>query len=87
MVAGNGKFEHLKPGQSNDQATSKTSAYASVSREWQAFFEKRHFERILLSLPRLSDFGRIVQGLRKKLVRHIGLQIKLTTTTVLHADL
>ena len=79
MVAGNGKFEHLKHGQSNDQATSKTSAYASVSREWQAFFEKRHFERILLSLPRLSDFGRIVQGLRKKLVRHIGLQIKLTT--------
>ncbi|ROT36106.1 hypothetical protein SODALDRAFT_381358 [Sodiomyces alkalinus F11] len=55
-----------------------TAAYAAVSRNWQEFFEKKHFKTILLSPRRVLDFSRILQEPRKrKLVRHIWLRIEL----------
>ncbi|XXH03470.1 hypothetical protein Hte_009875 [Hypoxylon texense] len=61
------------------QSVGKSAIYASVCREWQAILEPKHFERILLSQGRLSDFARIVQGPRRKLVRHIWLRVQLPT--------
>ncbi|KAI1372001.1 hypothetical protein F4677DRAFT_449837 [Hypoxylon crocopeplum] len=55
----------------------KVLAYTSVCREWQAFFEEKHFKEILLSPERLSDFDRIVRGSRRNLVKHITLWVEL----------
>ncbi|KAK6951077.1 hypothetical protein Daesc_007606 [Daldinia eschscholtzii] len=60
-----------------DILTEKTTEYATVSREWQPIFEKRHFERILLSPRRLKSFAQIVRGPRRKLVKHIWLRAEL----------
>ncbi|KAK0725263.1 hypothetical protein B0H67DRAFT_126000 [Lasiosphaeris hirsuta] len=55
----------------------KTATYASVNREWQAFFEARHFWHIVLTPERLLEFGNIVQGSRRRLVGHIQLRVHL----------
>ncbi|KAI1806820.1 hypothetical protein F4811DRAFT_509480 [Daldinia bambusicola] len=60
-----------------DSLTGRTIEYATVAREWQPIFEKRHFERILLSPARLNSFSQIVQGSRRKLVKHIWLRTEL----------
>ncbi|KAI1468073.1 uncharacterized protein F4812DRAFT_389527 [Daldinia caldariorum] len=60
-----------------DSLTGRTIEYTTVSREWQPIFEKRHFERILLSPARLNSFAQIVQGSRRKLVKHIWLRAEL----------
>lgn len=49
----------------------RTAAYASVCPTWQQFFEAKHFERIKVTFERVEDFGRIVVGDRRQLVRHI----------------
>lgn len=49
----------------------QTAAYASVCSLWQQFFEPKHFERIEVTIARIADFGRIVVGDRRHLVRHI----------------
>ncbi|KAH8819763.1 hypothetical protein F5884DRAFT_849067 [Xylogone sp. PMI_703] len=56
-----------------------TAAYAAVCREWQVFFEKKHFERIILSQRRIKTFTQIVQGAKRKLVKHIWLRLELKT--------
>ncbi|KAI2778459.1 hypothetical protein F4815DRAFT_477741 [Daldinia loculata] len=60
-----------------DSSTKMTIEYATVSKEWQSVFEKKHFERILLSSRRLKSFAQIVQGARRKLVKHIWLRAEL----------
>ncbi|KAK3681470.1 hypothetical protein B0T22DRAFT_523732 [Podospora appendiculata] len=55
----------------------KTNAFASVCREWQAFFEAKHFARLTLFPEDLRVFRDIVQGLRRKLVKHVWLRIRL----------
>ncbi len=59
--------------------TGDTAAYAAVSREWQTFFEQKHFERIVLSQKRLKSFARIVHGPKRKFVKHIWLRLDLKT--------
>lgn len=48
-----------------------TSVYASVCSTWKSFFEAKHFECLILRLPTVADFGSIVVGDRRKLVKHI----------------
>ncbi|KAI0853174.1 hypothetical protein F5Y00DRAFT_133950 [Daldinia vernicosa] len=66
-----------------DSSTESTTEYATIAREWQPIFEKKHFERILLSSRRLDSFAQIVRGSRRKLVKHIWLRAELG---VLHHD-
>ncbi|KAI2470876.1 hypothetical protein F4781DRAFT_152972 [Annulohypoxylon bovei var. microspora] len=56
-----------------------TAGCSSVCKEWQAAFEKKHFERIILSQQDISDFALIMQGSRWQLVKHIWLRIVLGT--------
>ncbi|KAI1105095.1 hypothetical protein F4804DRAFT_351209 [Jackrogersella minutella] len=56
-----------------------TVAYATVCREWQLFFEQRHFEMIKLSQTTLWDFLNIIRAHRRKFVKHIWLRIELET--------
>lgn len=60
--------------------TGKTrpACYATVSKEWLAFFEKRNFYRLTLSPSCLVDFDRIVRR-QRGLVKHVWLRIKLRT--------
>ncbi|KAI0108463.1 hypothetical protein F4814DRAFT_455214 [Daldinia grandis] len=58
-------------------STERTTEYTTVSREWQSIFEKKHFERILLSSRRLKRFAQIVRGSRRKLVKHIWFRAEL----------
>lgn len=49
----------------------RTTAYASVCSTWKTFFEAKHFERLVLTVSRVSQFGDIVVRNRRKLVKHI----------------
>ncbi|KAI1121814.1 hypothetical protein F5Y10DRAFT_255466 [Nemania abortiva] len=55
----------------------RTSPYAAVSKEWQAFFEKQHFGRLVLHQSHIREFDRIVRHQRRRMVRHIWLRIQL----------
>ncbi|KAI0893506.1 hypothetical protein F4806DRAFT_197214 [Annulohypoxylon nitens] len=59
----------------------KTFTYSAVCREWQAVFEKKHFERLVLSRDDLLYFAAIVYGPRARLVKHIVLRVVLDTYT------
>ncbi|KAF3808994.1 hypothetical protein GCG54_00011186, partial [Colletotrichum gloeosporioides] len=54
-----------------------TAIFATVSTEWQSFFEAKHFGMLLLTQQCLSDFKKIIQGRRRKLVNHVWLRIEL----------
>lgn len=49
----------------------RTTAYASVCSTWKTFFEAKHFERLVLTVSRVSQFGDIVIRNRRQLVKHI----------------
>ncbi|RFU32598.1 hypothetical protein B7463_g3736, partial [Scytalidium lignicola] len=51
-----------------------TAAYATVSQEWQRFFEPKHFERVVLSQCRIKAFAQVVQGPKRK----AGLTLELS---------
>ena len=53
------------------------SIYAAVSREWQTFFEKRNFHRLILHQSCITSFDRIVRCHRRRLVKHIWLRVVL----------
>ncbi|KAK3372166.1 hypothetical protein B0H63DRAFT_289401 [Podospora didyma] len=56
----------------------RTAGYATVCKEWQEFFEKKNFELIDISRgSRLLKFKDIVQGPRRRYVKHIWLRIVL----------
>ncbi|KAI1091919.1 hypothetical protein F5B19DRAFT_247370 [Rostrohypoxylon terebratum] len=61
--------------------TPKTFAFSAVCGEWQAVFEKKHFERLVLSRDDLLYFTAIVCGSRTRWVKHIVLRIVLDTYT------
>jgi hypothetical protein len=62
-----------------DYRNSNLACYASVSKEWQAAFEKRNFHRLTLSPSCLKDLDRIVRR-RRGFVKHICLRIQKKTT-------
>lgn len=53
------------------------SAYAAVSREWQTFFEKENFQRLVLHQSCLPDFDRIVRRHRRRILRYVWLRVTL----------
>ena len=54
------------------------ATYAAVDREWQAYFENRNFERLIIHQSDIQEFGRfIVQPGRAVLVRWIWLRVEL----------
>ncbi|KAI7778057.1 hypothetical protein LA080_002632 [Diaporthe eres] len=54
----------------------RTTAYASVGRVWQMFFEAKHFERLQVTVSLVSRFGKIVNENRRQLVKHIWLDVQ-----------
>ena len=58
------------------QDGSSIASLAAVSREWQAFIEKRNFARIKLTPSCLADFGSIIRR-NQHLVRYIWLCVEL----------
>ncbi|KAH6604783.1 hypothetical protein Trco_006490 [Trichoderma cornu-damae] len=54
-----------------------TSRFASVSREWQMYFEPILFRRLVLGQRCIRDFGRIVRQHRRSMVEHIWLRVEL----------
>lgn len=69
-------------------------AYASVSREWQAFIEKETFRNLTLSDPGnrydglgqyndILDFGIYVNGNRRRYVKHIQLMVEVRQSQVM----
>ncbi|KAI2624945.1 hypothetical protein GGR54DRAFT_542339 [Hypoxylon sp. NC1633] len=65
--------------------TENTAALATVCRQWHAVLEKKHFEHIFLTQPRLAEFDRLVQGRKRKMVKHITLQVVVDSNE--HNDL
>ncbi|KAI1389493.1 uncharacterized protein F4822DRAFT_398509 [Hypoxylon trugodes] len=61
-----------------DTSMGHIATYASVCSEWQEVFEAKSFERIVLSQRRVLEFAQIVQGPRRRLVKHIWLRIELS---------
>ncbi|KAI0966661.1 hypothetical protein F4678DRAFT_269841 [Xylaria arbuscula] len=53
------------------------SAYATVSKQWQIFFEKHIFHRLVLHQSKIKEFGRLFQRQRRELLRHLWLRIEL----------
>ncbi|KAI1129425.1 hypothetical protein F5Y10DRAFT_290968 [Nemania abortiva] len=55
------------------------SSYATVSKEWQIFFEKHIFHRLVLRQSQIKKFGQLfqTQGQRRELLRHLWLRIEL----------
>ncbi|KAI0857112.1 hypothetical protein F4860DRAFT_518243 [Xylaria cubensis] len=53
------------------------SAYATVSKQWQIFFEKHIFHRLVLHQSKIKEFGRLFQHQRRELLRHLWLRIEL----------
>lgn len=49
----------------------RTASYASVCSAWRKFFEAKHFERLVVTVSRASQFGEIVVKKRRQLVKHI----------------
>lgn len=58
--------------------SSNIASYASVSREWQSFFERINFHRLVLNQSQVAKFDRVVQRHRKRIVKHIWLRIELS---------
>lgn len=69
----------LAEAHSNDGPTRGLAKYASVNREWQDFFEPKIFHHFILDPCDVPQFEAVVrpQG-RKKLVKHVLLQVGLT---------
>lgn len=57
--------------------TAPVAKYAVVSKEWQAGIERHTFSNLRLTPSRLTDFGRIVRGVRKGYVCSIDLDVVL----------
>jgi hypothetical protein len=57
--------------------TAPVAKYAVVSKEWQAGIERHTFSNLRLTPSRLTDFRRIVRGVRKGYVCSIDLDVVL----------
>ncbi|KAL7908067.1 hypothetical protein GGI35DRAFT_53088 [Trichoderma velutinum] len=61
---------------------SELGLYASVSREWQLFFEQRLYTRLVLTQRCLANFNKLIPR-QRQLVRYIWLRIILENYTCL----
>lgn len=64
--------------------TVRASSLATVSREWQSFFERETFRRIALASPDLPVFSKAVRGknvVRLSYIRNLHLRIRLAEYT------
>ncbi|KAI8672806.1 hypothetical protein NCS56_00744900 [Fusarium sp. Ph1] len=64
--------------------TVRASSLATVSREWQSFFEGEAFRRIALASPDLPAFSKVVRGknaIRLSYIRNLYLRIRLAEYT------
>ncbi|KAK4082833.1 uncharacterized protein Triagg1_1723 [Trichoderma aggressivum f. europaeum] len=52
-----------------------TANYAAVCREWQDFFERRTFRKLVLNYSCLDDFRQNARG-REDIIKHIWLRIQ-----------
>ncbi|KAI2614923.1 hypothetical protein GGR54DRAFT_324318 [Hypoxylon sp. NC1633] len=62
--------------EARDSSKSGLAAYASVSKEWQSFFEKRLYSRLVVTQSCLEGFETHIHR-QKALVKHIFLRIDL----------
>ncbi|TVY37051.1 hypothetical protein LSUB1_G005850 [Lachnellula subtilissima] len=54
------------------------AGYASVCREWQAVFEQRNFQRLVLNQERISDLERVMgTKQRREYLGHLFLRVRL----------
>lgn len=61
----------------DDRLAHHKSAYAAVSRQWQAYFEPINFERLVVRQSELSYFDQIIDDHRMFDVRALWLRIEL----------
>lgn len=64
--------------------TVRASSLATVSREWQYFFEGETFRRIALASPDLPAFSKAVRGknaIRLSYIRNLYLRVRLAEYT------
>ncbi|KAL6830616.1 hypothetical protein J3E69DRAFT_196824 [Trichoderma sp. SZMC 28015] len=54
-----------------------TSSYAAVSKEWQLYFERYNFRRLILHQSCIPEFGRVVRHHRRGMVKHVWLRVEL----------
>ncbi|KAL6805996.1 hypothetical protein J3E68DRAFT_442229 [Trichoderma sp. SZMC 28012] len=54
-----------------------TSSYAVVSKEWQLYFERYNFRRLILHQSCIPEFGRVVRHHRRGMVKHVWLRVEL----------
>ncbi|KAI9152241.1 hypothetical protein HJFPF1_09469 [Paramyrothecium foliicola] len=68
---------------SASSGTSSLACCVSVCRDWQCVFERKSFQRLILTPSCLTDFERIVasDSQRRAQVQHIHLRIQLQTYT------
>ncbi|KAM6482039.1 hypothetical protein HDV62DRAFT_57988 [Trichoderma sp. SZMC 28011] len=59
----------------SDSAT--TSNYAAVSKEWQLYFERFNFRRLILHQSCIPEFGRVIRHHRRGMVKHVWLRVEL----------
>ncbi|KAJ4864291.1 hypothetical protein T069G_00821 [Trichoderma breve] len=57
--------------------SSTTSSYAAVSKEWQLYFERFNFRRLILHQSCVPEFGRVVRRHRRGMVKHVWLRVEL----------
>ncbi|KAF4451940.1 F-box domain-containing [Fusarium albosuccineum] len=77
-------FEHGRIETTMTLEFGKASSLATVSREWQCFFEKETFRRMALTSSDLTTFSRVVRGknaIRLNYINRIWLNVKLTKYT------
>lgn len=69
------------PGASLTSAHEQTALapYSNVSRQWQSLVEPVQFKLLILDVPDILDFGKIVIGPRMAYVQHIWLRLELPT--------
>ncbi|KAI0888859.1 uncharacterized protein GGS22DRAFT_184434 [Annulohypoxylon maeteangense] len=56
---------------------SHLSAYATVSLEWQDFFEGRTFKKLTIKQSDLHEFGKVLVPRRRPFLRRLWLQVEL----------
>ncbi|KAL7944737.1 hypothetical protein V8C42DRAFT_358400 [Trichoderma barbatum] len=54
-----------------------TIKYAAVSKEWQIYFERFNFRRLIIGQSCIPELGRIVRGHWRRMVEHIWLRVEL----------
>lgn len=62
----------------------RAPSLATVSRDWQSFFERETFQRIAIDSPDLPAFSKVVRGknaIRLGYIRNLHLRIRLAEYT------